>query len=106
MSQSKQVIRVGTETTPSEILEKFLESDQDLVFVDQNTLVSVPHLELLTDFPRGASAALVGTNAELSDTLVRAGQVVSASSSSHTVTTPNRVFTGAIYLSQKQPRNY
>ena len=102
MSQSKQVIRVGSETTPSEILEKFLESDQDLVFVDQNTVVSIPHLELLTDFPRGASAALVGTNAELSDTLVRAGLVVSASSASHTVTTPNRFFTGALYLSQKQ----
>jgi phosphatidylglycerophosphate synthase len=102
MSQSKQVIRVGSETTPSEVLEKFLESDQDLVFVDQNTVVSQPHLELLTDFPRGTSAALVGTNAESSDTLVRAGQVVSASSYSHKVTTPNRVFTGALYLSQKQ----
>jgi hypothetical protein len=59
-------------------------------------------MELLTDFPRSASAALVGKQIDFSDTLVRATQVVSATSASHKPTEANRVFTGAIRLSKRQ----
>jgi hypothetical protein len=59
-------------------------------------------MELLTDFPRSASAALVGKQIDFSDTLVRATQVVSATSASHKPTEANRVFTGAIRLSKNQ----
>jgi phosphatidylserine synthase len=102
MNQTRHVIQVSSKTTLAELLQKFLAADQDLVFVDENTLITQPHLELLTDFPRGASAALVGRNNDLADTLVAKGSVLSASSVSHTVTGPNRVFTGALFLSQKQ----
>ena len=102
MNQTRQVIQVSSGTTLAELLQKFLAADQDLVFVDENTVISEPHLELLTDFPRGASAALVGRDDDFADTLVSKGLVLSASSASHTVTGPNRVFTGAIFLSQKQ----
>jgi len=102
MNQTKQVIQVSSKTTLAELLQKFLAADQDLVFVDENTLITQPHLELLTDFPRGASAALVGRDNDFADTLVAKGLVLSASSAAHTVTSPNRVFTGALYLSQKQ----
>jgi phosphatidylglycerophosphate synthase len=102
MNQTRRVIQVSSQTTLAELLQNFLAADQDLVFVDENTVITQPHLELLTDFPRGASAALVGRDNEFSDTLVSKGSVLSASSASHTVTGPNRVFTGALFLSQKQ----
>jgi phosphatidylserine synthase len=102
MNQTRQVIQVSSKTTLAELLQKFLSADQDLVFVDENTVVTQPHLELLTDFPRGASAALVGRDNDFVDTLVAKGLVLSASSASHTVTGPNRVFTGTLFLSQKQ----
>jgi len=102
MNQTRQVIQVSSKTKLAELLQKFLAADQDLVFLDENAVITQPHLELLTDFPRGASAALVGNHNDFADTLVAKGSVLSASSASHTVTGPNRVFTGALFLSQKQ----
>jgi len=102
MSTSKPIIRVSNASTLSDLLKHFIESTDDVVFLDENSVITEPHLELLTDFPRSASAALVGKNAELADTLVRASKVVSASSESHSCTEVNRVFTGAIRLSKKQ----
>jgi phosphatidylglycerophosphate synthase len=102
MNQTKPVIRVSSQTTLAELLQSFLDTDQDIVFVDENAVITEPHLELLTDFPRSASAALVGKQTEFADTLVRATQVVSASSASHKPTEANRVFTGANRLSKKQ----
>jgi phosphatidylserine synthase len=102
MNQTKKIIQISSRATLAELLQKFLAADQDLVFLDENTVITQPHLELLTDFPRGASAALVGNDNDFADTLVAKGSVLSASSASHTVTGPNRVFTGALFLSQKQ----
>ena len=102
MSDSKKIIRVQSSKTLSDLLSLFTESSDDVVFVDESAVITEPHLELLTDFPRSASAALVGKQTDLADTLVRATQVVSASSASHKPTEANRVFTGAIRLSKKQ----
>ena len=102
MNQTKKVIQISSGATLAELLQKFLAAEQDLVFLDENTVITQPHLELLTDFPRAASAALVGHDNDFADTLVAKGSVVSASSASHSVTGPNRVFTGALFLSQKQ----
>jgi len=102
MSDSKKIIRVQSSQTLSDLLSLFTESSDDVVFVDDNAVITEPHLELLTDFPRSTSAALVGKQTDLADTLVRATQVVSASSESHRPTEANRVFTGAIRLSKKQ----
>jgi phosphatidylglycerophosphate synthase len=102
MSTSKPVIRVSQTQTLTDLAKLFAEAKDDVVFVDENSVITEPHLELLTDFPRSASAALVGKQTDFSDTLVRATQVVSASSASHKTTETNRVFTGAIRLSKKQ----
>jgi phosphatidylglycerophosphate synthase len=102
MSDSKKIIRVQSSQTLSDLLNLFTKSSDDVVFVDENAVITEPHLELLTDFPRSASAALVGKQTDLADTLVRATQVVSATSASHKPTEANRVFTGAIRLSKKQ----
>jgi hypothetical protein len=102
MSDSKAIIRVQSSQSLSDLLRLFSESSEDVVFVDETAVLTEPHLELLTDFPRSASAALVGKQTDFADTLVRATQVVSASSASHKPTEANRVFTGAIRLSKKQ----
>jgi hypothetical protein len=102
MSDSKAIIRVQSSQSLSDLLRLFSESSDDVVFVDENAVLTEPHLQLLTDFPRSASAALVGIQTGFADTLVRATQVVSASSASHKPTEANRVFTGAIRLSKKQ----
>ena len=96
------MIRVSQTHTLAYLAKLFAEAKDDVVFVDENSVITEPHLELLTDFPRSASAALVGKQTDFSDTLVRASQVVSASSASHKTTETNRVFTGAIRLSKKQ----
>jgi phosphatidylglycerophosphate synthase len=102
MSTSKPIIRVKQTSTLANLLEVFVSADDDVVLVDENSVITEPHLDLLSDFPRSSSAALVGKQAELSDTLVRAGLVVSATSASHKATETNRVFTGAIRLLKKQ----
>jgi phosphatidylglycerophosphate synthase len=102
MSTSKPVIWVSQTHTLTDLAKLFADAKDDVVFVDENSVITEPHLELLTDFPRSASAALVGKQPEVADTLVRASQVVSASSASHKTTETNRVFTGAIRLSKRQ----
>jgi hypothetical protein len=102
MSDSKAIIRVNSSNTLSDLLKHFANSSDDIVFLDENSVITEPHLQLLTDFPRSASAALVGKQTDFADTLVRATQVVSASSASHKPTEANRTFTGAIRLSKRQ----
>ena len=102
MSDSKAIVRVKSSDTLSDLLKHFADSSDDIVFLDENSVITEPHLQLLTDFPRSASAALVGKQTDFADTLVRATQVVSASSASHKPTEANRTFTGAIRLSKKQ----
>ncbi|KGA21262.1 hypothetical protein GM51_3000 [freshwater metagenome] len=102
MSTSKPIVKVNSTNTLADLLKHFVEAKDDIVLLDQNSVITEPHLQLLTDFPRSSSAALVGKATETSDTLVRATQVVSASSASHKPTEANRVFTGAIRLSKRQ----
>ena len=102
MSDSKALVRVKSSDTLSDLLKLFIDSSDDIVLLDENSVITEPHLQLLTDFPRSASAALVGKQTDFADTLVRATQVVSASSASHKPTEANRVFAGAIRLAKKQ----
>jgi len=102
MNQTKPIIKISPGTTLESMLGTFLEARDDVVFVDENSVISEPHLDLLTDYPRSATSVLVGKAPEISDTLVRGGSVVSASSTTHTVSAANRVFTGAIRLSKNQ----
>ena len=101
MSTSKPIVKVTSTNTLADLLKFFVDANDDIVLLDENSVITEPHLELLTDFPRSASAALVGNQTGFADTLVRATQVVSASSVSHKPTEANRVFTGAIRLSKK-----
>ena len=101
MNQSLSSLVVKPATTISEILTAFIDSQSDLLLIDENSVVADPHMELLTDYPRSASAALVAVEKN-GDTLVRQNRIASASSASHKVTIGNRKFVGVLRLSQKQ----
>ena len=101
MTQSLSSLVVTPATTINEVLNTFLATQSDLLLIDENSVVADPHLELLTDYPRSASAALVATEKN-GDTLVRQNRIASASSASHKVTIGNRKFVGLLRLSQKQ----
>jgi phosphatidylglycerophosphate synthase len=101
MSGPLDSLTVTAKTTLLEILESFKESKSDLLLVDERTVITQPHLELLTDYPRSTSAALVAI-VKNGNTLVRQNRIASASSASHKVTVGNRDFVGALWLSKKQ----
>ena len=101
MNQSLRSLVVTANTSIDEIRNTFMDSQSDLLLVDENSVVAEPHLDLLTDYPRSASAALV-TIQKNGDTLMRQNRIASASSMSHKVTVGNRQFLGLLRLSQKQ----
>ena len=101
MNQSLKTLVVTPATKIEEILQSFVDSNTDLLVIDEDSVVADPHLELLTDYPRSASAALVTAEKD-GDTLVRQNRIASASSTSHKVTIGNRKFLGILRLSQKQ----
>ena len=101
MNQSLTSFVVSASTSMEEIIKAFEQSSTDLLLLDENSVIAEPHLELLTDYPRSSSAALVATEKN-GDTLVRQNRIASASSSSHKITIGNRKFVGALLLSQKQ----
>ena len=101
MSGVLDSLTVTAKTSLSEILETFQSSTKDLLLIDERTVITDPHLELLTDYPRSTSTALVAV-VKNGNTLVRQNRVASASSASHKVTTGNRDFVGALRLSQRQ----
>ena len=101
MSGALDSLTVTAKTSLSEILESFTSSTRDLLLLDERTVITDPHLELLTDYPRSCSAALVAI-VKNGNTLVRQNRIASASSASHKVTIGNRDFVGALRLSQRQ----
>ena len=92
---------ISSATTLKDICEEFRNSTEDLILVDENSVIAEPHLNLLTDYPRTASAALVATQKN-GNTFVRQHRIASSSSESHKVSTGNRDFIGAMRLSQNQ----
>ena len=101
MDKSLTTVLVTSSTTVREVLDSFKATTDDLLLLDQNSVIAKPHLELLTDYPRSASVALVATQKN-GDTLVRQNRIASASSQSHKVTLGNRNFAGALRISQNQ----
>ena len=101
MSNSIRSLVITEKSSISDVIAEFESSNQDLLLIDERTVVADPHIELLTDYPRSSSAALVAVQKN-GNTLVRANRIASASSAIHTVTIGNRDFVGAMRLSQNQ----
>jgi len=96
-----RTISITDGTKISEILTSFTESKSDLILFDENSVISKPHLELLTDYPRQTCAALVAPLFE-GETRVIGERVVGASSAFHKAGGGNSTFVGVMRLSQKQ----
>jgi len=101
MSENLGTFDVHAGTKISEILEAFQSSNQDLLIVDENSVVSQPHLELLTDYPRTVTTALVAKE-KGGKTRVSQGRITGASSGYHEVGYGNHAFLGILRLSQVQ----
>jgi phosphatidylglycerophosphate synthase len=99
MNSAIRSLIVNEEFSISQIIDEFNRSDGDLLLLDSRTVLSEPHIELLTDYPRKASAALVVVQKN-GNTLSRQNRVANASSTSHRVTIGNRDFVGALLLSR------
>ena len=101
MSVNLRTLVVNKSTKISEIIEIFSEISTDLLLVDENTIITKPHLELLTDYPRGTTTALVAPLFH-GDVRVTGGRVAGASSKFHTLKGGNKTFVGILSLSQNQ----
>lgn len=99
MNSAIRSLIVNEDMSLSEIVNEFNSSSGDLLLLDSRSVISEPHIELLTDYPRKASAALLAVQKD-GNTLSRQNRVASASSASHKVTIGNRDFVGALLLSR------
>jgi hypothetical protein len=101
MSENLRTFDVHAGTKIAEILETFQSSQEDLLLVDENSVVTQPHLELLTDYPRTVTTALV---AKVKGGLTRTsqGRITGATSGYHEVGHGNHTFLGIMRLSQFQ----
>jgi hypothetical protein len=86
-----RTINVNESTKISDIVKAFSESDSDIILIDEYSVFSQPHLELLTDYPRKTATALVAPLFE-GETRVVGDRVVGASSSFHTAGGGNSTF--------------
>ena len=101
MTANLRTLDVDKATKISDVLSSFQSSDQDLLLVDVNTVITKPHLELLTDYPRTVTTALV-SKLKGGETRVSQGRITGASSGYHEVGHGNHKFLGIIRLSQSQ----
>ena len=101
MTANLRTLDVDQGTKISDVLAAFQSSNQDLLLVDVNTVVTKPHLELLTDYPRMVTTALV-SKLKNGETRVSQGRITGATSGYHEVGHGNHTFLGIIRLSQTQ----
>jgi phosphatidylglycerophosphate synthase len=101
MAANLRTLDIDQVTKISDVLQAFESSNQDLLLVDVNSVVTKPHLELLTDYPRTVTTALVA-KMKNGETRVSQGRISGASSGYHEVGHGNHTFLGIIRLSQFQ----
>ena len=101
MAANLRTLDIDQVTKISDVLQAFESSNQDLLLVDINSVVTKPHLELLTDYPRTVTTALVA-KLKNGETRVSQGRISGASSGYHEVGHGNHTFLGIIRLSQFQ----
>lgn len=101
MSVNLRTLKVNESTKISEILEIYSAENTDLLLIDENTVVTNPHLELITDYPRSTTTALVAPLFK-GEVRVTGDRVAGASSNFHKAEGGNHAFVGILRLSQNQ----
>ena len=79
MNQLPLTLVITDSITLQEIVKKFEASSVDLILIDQYSVIAQPHMDLLSNYPRTVSTALVA-KIKNGNTLVRYNRVESASS--------------------------
>lgn len=101
MKNNFLTITINDATKIDEVLTAFIDSKTDLILIDEASVFSQPHLELLTDYPRKTATALVAPKYD-GETRVIGDRVVGAGSAFHRAGGGNSSFVGALRLSQNQ----
>ena len=101
MKNNFLTITTNDATKIDEVVSAFIDSKTDLIIIDEASVFSQPHLELLTDYPRKTATALVAPKYD-GETRVIGDRVVGAGSSFHSAGGGNSTFVGALRLSQNQ----
>jgi phosphatidylglycerophosphate synthase len=101
MKNNFLTITTNDATKIDEVVSAFIDSKTDLILIDEASVFSQPHLELLTDYPRKTATALVAPKYD-GETRVIGDRVVGAGSSFHSAGGGNSTFVGALRLSQNQ----
>jgi phosphatidylserine synthase len=101
MKNNFLTITTNDATKIDEVLTAFIDSKTDLILIDEASVFSQPHLELLTDYPRKTATALVAPKYD-GETRVIGDRVVGAGSAFHSAGGGNSTFVGALRLSQNQ----
>lgn len=101
MKNNFLTITINDATKIDEVLTAFIDSKTDLILIDEASVFSQPHLELLTDYPRKTATALVAPKYD-GETRVIGDRVVGAGSAFHSAGGGNSSFVGALRLSQNQ----
>lgn len=97
-------LEIDSTITLDQVIERFSESDQDLFLIEKELQVHQPYLDELIDFPHSQSALLsaAGENPDKKNIFVKNKLVRSIKTSLHSSPAANRVFMGALRLSQRQ----
>ena len=101
MAANLRTLDIDQGTKISDVIQVFESSNQDLLLLDINSVVTKPHLELLTDYPRTVTTALI-TKVKDGGTRVSQGQISGTTSDYHEVGHGNYLFLGIVRLSQFQ----
>ena len=97
-------LEIDSTVTLDQIIEKFSKSDQDLFLIEKELQLHQPYLDEIIDFPHSQSALLtaVVNNPDEKNIFIKNKLVRSIKTSAHSSPAANRVFMGAIRLSQRQ----
>ncbi|MEJ6573904.1 MAG: DUF5941 domain-containing protein [Actinomycetes bacterium] len=101
MAANLRTLDIDQGTKISDVIQVFESSNQDLLLLDINSVVTKPHLELLTDYPRTVTTALI-TKVKDGGTRISQGQISGTTSDYHEVGHGNYLFLGIVRLSQFQ----
>ena len=102
MKSNLLTLNIDEKIKISDVLDSFRNSSIDLLLVDVNTVVAEPHRELLTDYPRSVTTALVAPGVEDGDVRLGPDRIRSAGSQFHQAAFARNKNLGLIRLSQNQ----
>lgn len=101
MNSNLLTLNVDESVEISDVLHSFTSTDKDVLLFDVNSVITEPHRELLTDYPRSVTTALVAPHPQ-GDIRIGQDRIRSAASDFHQIGSGGHLNLGMVRLSQKQ----